>query len=244
MQLTDWLGPKPFNFLRSIHRNVFKNGSTGLAKIDLHLAKYINPDNNGFYIELGANDGISQSNTFRLQHHFDWQGLLIEPSPINYQKCIDNRSFRHKPTIVCAACVSPDYKEKFVEIVDANLMSAALNLDLDSDQLLDHTNSGLQYLNSPKHSFIYGAVAKTLTQILNEIDAPSLIDFLSLDVEGNELSVLKGICFEKYRIKWILVEVRKNDSSVQSFLEENGYMYIATLQSCSTHSDILFELKS
>ena len=50
----------------------------GLNNLDLKLEKYLNY-NNGFFIELGANDGISQSNTYYFEKNKNWNGVLIEP---------------------------------------------------------------------------------------------------------------------------------------------------------------------
>jgi len=56
-------------------------------KIESHL-----PHKNGFYVELGANDGISQSNTLYFERYKNWRGVLVEPSPHNFLKCLSNRS--------------------------------------------------------------------------------------------------------------------------------------------------------
>ena len=39
-----------------------------------------------FYIEIGANDGVSQSNTKYLELFYDWRGILIEPIPSVFKK--------------------------------------------------------------------------------------------------------------------------------------------------------------
>ena len=46
----------------------------------------------GFYIECGANDGITQSNTYKLETDKNWKGILIEPSEIKINQCKNNRS--------------------------------------------------------------------------------------------------------------------------------------------------------
>ena len=50
----------------------------GLNQIDKKIENYLNYDN-GFYVELGANDGIQQSNTFFFEKYRGWKGVLIEP---------------------------------------------------------------------------------------------------------------------------------------------------------------------
>ena len=60
--------------------------------VDIKMLNYLNFDN-GFYIECGANDGITQSNTYKLEKDKNWKGLLIEPSLFAYQKCVNNRNW-------------------------------------------------------------------------------------------------------------------------------------------------------
>ena len=62
-------------------------------RADIHLIRnYINIKNiNGIFIELGGFDGITYSNTKLLEDHYGFTGILIEPSPINFNKMIKNR---------------------------------------------------------------------------------------------------------------------------------------------------------
>ncbi len=64
--------------------------SYALHSLDLKMLKYLNY-HNGFFIECGANDGISQSNTKLLEEDFAWNGILIEASPSAYEKRLLNR---------------------------------------------------------------------------------------------------------------------------------------------------------
>ena len=60
-------------------------------KIDKEIIKFLDY-RNGFFIEIGANDGIKQSNTYFLESIFDAKGILIEASASNFEKLIINRS--------------------------------------------------------------------------------------------------------------------------------------------------------
>jgi hypothetical protein len=64
--------------------------------------------------------------------------------------------------------------------------------------------------------------------LLDEANAPSVIDFLSLDVEGAELEVLKGVDFARYRFKYMLVECR-NLTRLELFLAQQGYALVDRL---------------
>lgn len=81
-------------------------------------------------------------------------------------------------------------------------------------------------------------MARPLTSLLDKVSAPSAFDLLSLDVEGNELAVLKGLDFRKYQPKWILVETRGPE--IAGYLSEAGYQVHAKLSDYATYSDVLF----
>lgn len=49
------------------------------------LKKYLDYKESGIYIELGAFDGVFQSNTKWLEDNYGWAGILIEPSPNKYK---------------------------------------------------------------------------------------------------------------------------------------------------------------
>ena len=198
----------------------YKGGYFSINQLDRQLEEYVNYDN-GFFVELGANDGVSQSNSLYFEMKRNWRGVLIEPSPHNFLLCKEQRSTEN--SIFCNACVSFDYKDKYVDIKYVNLMSISENLELDLDDKDAHIIKGEKYLSANQEVFSFGAVAETLTSLLKKSNAPKEIDFLSLDVEGAELEVLKGIDFEKFSFKFMLIEVR-DLKRMEDFLKQHGYI--------------------
>ena len=76
--------------------------------------------------------------------------------------------------------------------------------------------------------FEFDAVARTLQSLLIEAGSPHEIDFLSLDVEGTEFEVLKGIDHEVFRFKFMLIECR-DFSRIQNYLGKQGYRFVDKL---------------
>lgn len=109
-------------------------------------------------------------------------------------------------------------------------MSAPLNLESDIEDPRAHAAVGNCFLERGEIQFEFGAVARTLNSLMIEADAPSLIDFLSLDVEGAELEVLKGINHTAFRFRYILVECR-DLPRLCSFLERWGYSFVEQFSS-------------
>jgi FkbM family methyltransferase len=202
---------------RKIKNNTSKYYS--LNGLDKKIEKYL-PQHDGFYVELGANDGVDQSNTLYFERHKNWRGVLIEPTPHNYLKCLANRSKKNQ--IFCNACVSFEYKDRFVEIAFSNLMSSPIGLESDVLDPISHAESGKQFLEFTDKVFTFGSIAKTLNAILHEAQAPHCIDFMSLDVEGAEMEVLKGIDHATYRFKYMCIECR-DIAKLTDYLEPLGY---------------------
>lgn len=227
-RLTDFLPPYFMRLAKRIYRGKY------LAKdgLDKKMEKYLNY-HNGFFVELGANDGMVQSNTYYFEKQKNWRGVLIEPSPNKFLECKANRARNN--AIFCAACVSFDFKGEFVKIAYSDYMSAPLNLESDIADPFAHAKGGEQYLQENETVFEFGAKAVPLQHLLEQSNAPVLIDFLSLDVEGAELEVLRGVDHNIYRFKYILIECRGFEK-LNNYLVSAGYRFLEKL----SHHDYLF----
>ena len=92
----------------------------GLNNLDEKLEKYLNFDN-GYFVELGANNGVNQSNTLYYEKYKGWKGVLVEPTLHNYLMCRQNRSSKNK--FFCNACTSFAYR-RFKHEVQHGLRTA------------------------------------------------------------------------------------------------------------------------
>jgi len=190
----------------------------GKDQLDQQLKEYLNYSN-GFYIELGAHDGISQSNTYYYEKNKNWKGILIEPTSHIFAKCKENRS--DKNLFYNYACVSFEYKDEDIKLTYSNL--ATFTDYLDKKFQKQHYSNPQIYRGEKMFQFI--AKAKTLASILDDAEAPKNIDFLSLDTEGSEFEVLNGIDFNKYKFKFMLVETDFYPK-LENFLVEKQYKFI------------------
>lgn len=207
--------------------------SFGVNGLDSRLREYIDLEPQ-YYIEIGANDGVSQSNTLALELCFGWRGILIEPSKAIFERLKKNRSARRN-FLLQAACVSRDYPATTVELFYSNLMSVVSGLESDVPDARRHAEQGAKFLRSGDRVKTESAPATTLDSALEIAMAPEKIGLLSLDVEGAEIEVLKGLSLNRFRIEWILVECR-DFPTMRAYLSEFGYLLEATL---SQH-DFLF----
>lgn len=201
-----------------------------LNQLDEKLLSYVDR-NRGFFIEAGASNGIEQSNTFYFEHERGWRGILIEPVPHRYQECRCNRP---GSDVYCCALVPFGYEETFVPMTYGDLMSVAHHAANLLDDSEDHIDRAREHMPG-EVPVTFGAVARTLSEIIDESGYTGNIDLLSLDVEGSELNALRGLDFERHRPEYILVEVR-GDGEVEAYLKNRGYEHVDDL----SHHDVLF----
>jgi len=146
--------------------------------------------NKKIYIEAGANDGVFQSCTHNLEQTGEWSGILVEPNLRSFNDCLKNRSTITNKFYNCAL-VSFDYSDKYIDFFTHGGHSAMGGVVKRCDT---------HYTNSIK------VECRTLQSILDELNI-SIVDKFFLDVEGYELSVLKGVNFTKTTFKELEIEV-------------------------------------
>lgn len=207
-----------------------------LHSLDKKIERYLNK-NNGYFVELGANDGVTQSNSLYFERHRGWKGVLVEPIPHKFLECLRNRDPRS--SVFCNACVPFSYDKRFLEIIYSNLMSTPIGIMVDLDDPTSHAELGKKFLEGHEVNFIFGAVARPLNELLLEANAPMNIDLLSLDVEGAELEVLKGVDFSKFQFKFMCIETRSPEK-LDKFLKCQGYFLVEKL----SHHDYLYKLET
>ena len=198
--------------------------------LDKLLDELFEEKTDGFYIELGANDGLFQSNTAYFEFYRNWNGILIEPSLLGYKKCKKNRP---NSITLNKACVSNSYKEKYVygDFKDNHAMGS-----INGKRLKRKSQVRIE--------------ATTLESILDTHLNNNSIDFLSLDTEGYEYNILEGLNFDKYRPKYMLIEIYLKDYiKIYNFLDKNNYKLMENFSNYNkktnphwdgTHNDYLF----
>jgi FkbM family methyltransferase len=164
------------------------------------------PFNNGFFIEAGANDGVSQSNTLYFEKYCRWRGLLIEPIPELAALCRRNR-----PACIVENCalVPLGFPLSEIKMHYCNLMSLVAGARGSEDADLAHIRTGME-VQAGIIPYSLNVLAWPLSKILDKYDIKR-IDMLSLDVEGYEVEALQGIDFFRHQPKYILVETSRRE---------------------------------
>lgn len=152
-----------------------------LNGLDRKLVSLFDNTRNGTFIELGANDGLQQSNTLALAQKFGWTGILIEADPQLAGECRRNRP---DSTVVCAAA-GP-----------ARGISRLVAEDLVGSIVANATTEHVAVL----------VPCVPLSEILDASGTGPRLDLLSVDVEGYEMEVLAGLDRTRHRPTHILME--------------------------------------
>jgi FkbM family methyltransferase len=191
--------------------------SSGTTQLNQDLfALLMNRFQPGYFLEIGANDGFEISNTHYLEQHFGWTGLLVEANP-RYLPSLTKR----RAQIANVAVATTDGTMDFV---DAGLYGGL-------HESPDGTHGRIS--KSGRHIAVS---ATTLPNILQQFSAPPTIDFVSIDVEGGELSIVKQMCElagHRFRCGCIEHNFRADDAErFRRLLVDAGYRVVWEGQTC------------
>ena len=232
-----FLNPKSKNifkyiyyFFQKIKKERYVRKSYSGGAIDLIVDYYFKDKKKGVYVDVGAYHPFSGSNTYKLFSR-GWSGINLDLD----QQTIDAFNFfRPNDENICAAVSNNNEEKKFY---------------------FHHNRSAINTLDE-RMGYRAKEIRKIKTTTLNDIFESSKfksseIDFLSIDVEGHELNVIKGIDLEKFPIKIIVIEhqdpkmkkvefynqdiERTIQSDIYKYMNSKNYSLINWL-----HSDLVF----
>lgn len=167
----------------------------------------------GVFVEFGAADGVTHSNTHMLEAAYGWTGVLIEPLPWTFREL----KRRRPQALALEAAVDPSYSAspKPVQIVSAGQYSS-----IETYKDLD------KHANTRANRRVINVKTINLNQSLPQLLPDRRIDFMSIDVEGPELDIITGFDFEGLDVRCLTVEVNDRDEDaarICGFLEARGY---------------------
>jgi FkbM family methyltransferase len=179
---------------------------------DRVVDRILNGKKDGVFVDIGGYDGVTGSNTVFFEVFRNWTGVLVEPSPIQFEMA---KAVRRCPCLGYAvAGTSGD--AQFMEVTSGYTQMSGF-LDSYAADLLDKVRA------NPQHQeIVHTLQTKTLQSILDE-QGLQKIDFLSLDVEGGEMDILTHFPFEKYEIELFSVENNAQTSEIPQFMDTKGY---------------------
>jgi FkbM family methyltransferase len=176
---------------------------------------------NGVFLDVGANDGIFESNTASLELFYGWTGICIEANPLLIDSLKKNRL---SSTII--NCAIWDLEGEIeLERTNANtngirgdLLSRINNLDRNENYFTNNFN---------ENSDTVKVKSRRLDRVIQEtLGVNSVIDYMSLDIEGAEIEALKTINFDIVDIRFMTIEHGYRPgylAEIQNFLHFYGF---------------------
>ena len=198
--------PKGENIRASLRRLVKLERSYAQFGQDLWVAHAVGQGKpNGFYVDVGSADGEVDSNT-KLLDQMGWKGVCIDPFP------------EHMQGRTCQVFKQPVFSEsgKKVQFRAARTLGG-IEADLG------------KHRNEASAAPVVELVTATLDEILEKAKAPKRIDYMSIDVEGAEYDVLRGLSLDKYDIGAFTIEHNyeaEKRELIRKLLEPRGYVRV------------------
>lgn len=188
-----------------VHENIFKGQRKGV------------------FVDIGAHDGITGSNSYFFEKELEWTGICIEPIASRYEELVKNRN-----CITENCCVySKNCDVLFCQHKGYTEMLSGILTAYDPRHIERYQREQQKMGGSTE---IVRKPAYTLTYLLDKHNIHK-IDFLSIDVEGAEFDILQGIDFDKNKIRVIDIEDNYGDTfwKIDQFLEEKGFRKMTVL---------------
>lgn len=187
-----------------------------------YIENIINYKKNGVFLDIGSFDGITFSNTYYLENMLDWKGICVEPNPVMSKKCLENRK-----CIVSNKAIFEKSNEKVEFIIPSGNGSVEGGIE----QLCSIKGCVREKSLQQDFSSQYSKYSTILVDTINinellETHDIHHIDYMSLDVEGYELNILKMIDYNKNKIKFMTVEHGndvKYQNDIKEFMESKNY---------------------
>ena len=178
---------------------------------------------NGYYVDIGAHDGITFSNTYFFEQ-LGWKGICIEPNPVVFTKLSMNRTCEISNHAICERNGTvkflqvghPQGKNEYTEM----LSGRASKYDM------RHMN---RVITESEREGVARKLIDVPASTFDNIVKEKNIDFLSIDVEGAELDIVNNINFKDYNISVITLENNFKDQTINEILLTNGYKIFQTI---------------
>jgi len=178
----------------------------------------------GFFVEVGASDGIRMSNTYFYEKQLGWSGLCVEPRENVFDKLVSNRSCFCEQVGIGTEAAEVDFLQ-----IDGYGEGLSGVIDKYDPR---HQNIIQRYIS--QHDDYQGQsvirIQTTPLQTLLDKYCISHIHYLSVDTEGGELAILQSIDWAMTTVDVITVENNYRSNEFRAFLNSKGFIYTTTLE--------------
>ena len=188
----------------------------------------VSPDDQSqrFFIEAGAFDGVTGSNTLRFELDDRWTGLLVEPHPVSYEAA---KSLQRNAWTI-QTCFSITNHPDTIQFDAYESGGAVVNADQEERPCVV-----LDFPGGIDHSELLTMQCMPFYSIIEALGNPR-IDFFSLDIDGVDLQVLYTIPWDKVNISVLMIETAAlgdvfpgTIDEMLKYLNDKGYVFLKRL---------------
>jgi len=199
-----------------------KSNSTSQCFQDLFVLYFCKFKSDGYFVDIGASDGVAFSNSFILERK-GWKGIVSEPVDIWHKK------LNQRNCIKDYRCV---YDQSNLDISFSHVKNNPMVSGITEDFAEDGNQKFRKNFVTKKYKTV------SLNDLLIEHKAPKEIDYISIDTEGSENKILKSFNFDNFKVQIFTIEhnfVKEKRENVAKIMKENGY--IGIFDHISKHDD-------
>ena len=184
---------------------------------DLIIQTFFQSQKSGTYIDVGCNEPINYSNTWKL-YLSGWTGIAIDANPSLTEKF---KKVRPLDTVVAKPISN---KKQIIEFYFSKKSHLISGIGEKRDSPWSRTDENCDVIECE---------SERLDNILLEHNIPSDFDFLNIDTEGNEKDILISLDLNKFKPKLICVEIHdftistSEKSDIEELLSSMGYYIVA-----------------
>lgn len=186
-----------FNFIIKHHKK-----SKSQVFQDLFILYYTKNKKNGFFIEIGGGNGLDLSNTYLLEKKFKWKGIICEPNTTLQKNISKLRSAKLIKEPITKKCLK----------------------NINFYENLDSYQSSIIKKNNFKKIIKINSLC--LNHLLKDFNNNKIIDYISIDTEGNEVEILRNFNFKRFKVKLFTIEHnfnKVNRKEILKIMKKNNY---------------------
>ena len=177
--------------------------------------KYFDNKKSGVFVDIGAHDGISGSNTYFFERELRWSGICLEPIPEVFEKLVKNRN------CICSdiAAWTEKTTKKFRKITGHSEMLSGFVDTYHPSHLARISDEFVRHSQDVEDIEVECEDINVILDKWRIFD----IDIFSIDTEGSEYQIIKHLDFGKFKVKVFVIENNYGDTSIEEFLKTKGY---------------------
>ncbi len=190
------------------------------------MAKYLRGMRGGVFLDIGAHDGVSYSNTCLLERELEWTGICVEPNPEAFRRlCVARRC-----VCINAAAAAIAGSAKFIQFTGYGEMLSALGSTLKSFRVAEATaTAGVTVSEIEVRCELVGSMLKA--------HGIAHVDYVSIDTEGGEFDIVRTMDLRQLRVKILTIENNGEEDKIEPYMRAQGYRLRSIIGSDSIYVD-------